>query len=123
TIESVVVYPDGATVTRLIRVDLPRGDSTLIGRDFPLTIDPSSLRVEGEGGAKVMIGSIDARTPKPEPVETTPELEKKIEALKDERAVLEDKIQAETIRRKFAQRFANSAPLGLPHKPAPRPPP
>ena len=37
-IESVVVYPDGATVTRTIRVDLPRGDATLIARDFPLTL-------------------------------------------------------------------------------------
>jgi hypothetical protein len=29
TIESVMVYPDGATVTRRIRVDLPQGDSVL----------------------------------------------------------------------------------------------
>ena len=33
-IESVTVYPDGATVTRLISVDLPQGDTTLIARDF-----------------------------------------------------------------------------------------
>ena len=33
-IESVTVYPDGATVTRVISVDLPQGDTTLIARDF-----------------------------------------------------------------------------------------
>jgi uncharacterized protein (TIGR02231 family) len=120
-VESVIVYPDGATVTRVIKVDLPRGDSTLIARDFPLTIDPSSLRVEGESAAKMVIGSIDARTPRPEPVGSTPELEKKIEALKDERAVLDDKIAADTARKNFAERFATSVPLGLGEKADARP--
>ena len=31
-IDAVTVYPDGATVTRLIRLDLPVGDSTLFAR-------------------------------------------------------------------------------------------
>src|SRR5215471_6204482 len=55
-IESVTVYPDGATVTRRIRVDLPRGDSVLRAIDFPPTLDPASLWVEGEAGAKLTIG-------------------------------------------------------------------
>jgi uncharacterized protein (TIGR02231 family) len=121
TIEAVTVYPDGASVTRTIRVDLPRGDSTLIARDFPLTIDPSSLRVEGESAARLVIGSIDARTPKPEPPGSSPELEKKIEALRDERTVFDDKIAADTMRKKFAERFANSVPLGLGDKADARP--
>ncbi len=49
-VDAVTVYPDGATVTRLIRLDLPSGDLTLLAKDFPLTLDPSSLRVEGEAG-------------------------------------------------------------------------
>jgi uncharacterized protein (TIGR02231 family) len=93
----------------------------LIARDFPLTIDPSSLRVEGESAARMVIGSIDARTPKPEPVGSTPELEKKIEALKDERAVLDDKIAADTARKNFAERFATNVPLGLGEKADARP--
>jgi len=120
-IEEVSVYPDGASVTRTIRTQLPGGDSTLIMSDFPLTLDPSSLRVEGESGARLVIGSIDARTPKPEPAALTPELEKKIEALRDERQALEDKIQADTIQRKFAERFATSVPLGLGDKGDARP--
>ena len=51
TIDSVVVYPDGAAVTRVIRADLPGGDSVLLARDFPPGLDPASLRVEGAGGA------------------------------------------------------------------------
>jgi uncharacterized protein (TIGR02231 family) len=120
-VESVTVYPDGATVTRAIRVDLPRGDGTLIARDFPLTLDPTSLRVEGESATRIVIGSIDARLPKPEPAISTPELEKKIEALKDERAVLDDKIAADTARKNFAERFGTSVPLGLGEKSDARP--
>ena len=120
-VESVTVYPDGATVTRMIRVDLPRGDATLIARDFPLTLDPTSLRVEGETSTRLVIGSIDARRPKPEPAISAPELEKKIEALKDERAVLDDKIAADTARKNFAQRFGTSVPLGLGEKAEARP--
>src|SRR5262249_21031537 len=64
TIDSVTVYPDGASVTRVITLDLPSGDSTLVARDFPLTLDASSLRVEGEADARLTIGPIDARPPR-----------------------------------------------------------
>ena len=50
-----------------------------------------------------------------------PELEKRIEALRDERAVLDDKIAAETARKKFAERFAASVPFGLGEKGEARP--
>jgi len=94
-IDAVTVYPDGATVTRLITVDLPQGDTTLIARDFPPGLDASSLRVEGETAARVTIGAIDARAPRAERPPTAPELEKRWQALKDERAALEDQIGAE----------------------------
>jgi hypothetical protein len=63
-VDAVTVYPDGASVTRLITLDLPSGDNTLVAKDFPLTLDPSSLRVEGEAGAKLTIGAIDTRPPR-----------------------------------------------------------
>ena len=53
-IESVTVYPDGATVTRVIKTDVPAGDSTLVARDFPTSLDPASLRIEGEGSARLV---------------------------------------------------------------------
>jgi uncharacterized protein (TIGR02231 family) len=109
--DSVTVYPDGATVTRVIRIDLPAGDTTLIARDFPPMLDPSSLRIEGEG--RLTIGSIDARPPRPERPPSAPALEKRLEALKDQRAVLDDEIGSHTVRRRFAERFATDAPLGL----------
>jgi uncharacterized protein (TIGR02231 family) len=120
-IEAVTVYPDGATVTRLITVDLPAGDTTLIARDFPPGLDPASLRVEGESAAAVTIGAIDARPPRAERPVSKPEIEKRIEALRDERQVLDDKIAAETARKAFAQRFANNVPLGVGEKGDTRP--
>jgi len=72
TVDAVTVYPDGASVTRLITLDLP-------------------------------------------------EIDKRIEALKDQRADLDDAIAAATARRKFAERFAESAPAGLGDKGEARP--
>ena len=120
SIESVLVYPDGATVTRVIRVDLPSGDSTLLARDFPPTLDPMSLRVAGEGPARLVIGAIDSRQPRSRPP-ILPGLEQRIEALKDARAKLDDAIAAATARRKFAERFAESVPAGLGEKAEARP--
>lgn len=113
TIDAVTVYPDGATITRIIKANLPAGDNVLLARDFPLGLDPASLRVEGEGGAKVTIGSIDARPPAPRQSEEEPERVKRIQALDDERTAFENRIEAATIRRNFAKRFASDAPLGL----------
>jgi uncharacterized protein (TIGR02231 family) len=120
-IDAVTVYPDGATVTRLIRLDLPAGDSTLLAHDFPLTLDPSSLRVEGEGGARLVIGAVDARPPLPAPPANLPQIDRRIEALRDQRAALDGDIAAAAARRKFAERFAEASPAGLGEKGEARP--
>jgi len=119
-IDTVTVYPDGATVTRLVTIDLPSGDSTLVAKDFPLGLDTSSLRVEGEGGAKLTIGTIDARPPRAAPV-NLPELDKRIEALNDQRADLQGAIDSANARRKFAEHFAEASPVGIGDKGEARP--
>jgi uncharacterized protein (TIGR02231 family) len=120
-VDTVIVYPDGASVTRAITVDLPAGDNTLVIRDFPLALDTSSLRVEGEAGAKLTIGAIDTRPPRAAPSVNLPEIDKRIEALKDERANLQGAITAATARRKFAERFAEASPAGIGEKGEARP--
>jgi uncharacterized protein (TIGR02231 family) len=120
-IDAVTVYPDGASVTRVIAIDLASGDSTLVAKDFPLSLDPSSLRVEGEAGAKLTIGTIDARPPRAAPPVNLPELDKRIEALKDQRADLQGAIDSAAERRKFAQHFAEASPAGLGDKGEARP--
>ena len=119
-VDAVTVYPDGASVTRVIAVDLPAGDNTLVASDFPLVLDPSSLRVEGEADSKFTIGAIDTWQPPPTPVDL-PELDKRIEALNDKRADLQGMIAAATARRKFAERFAQASPAGIGDKGEARP--
>jgi uncharacterized protein (TIGR02231 family) len=120
-VDAVTVYPDGASVTRVITLDLPAGDNSAVLKDFPLTLDPSSLRVEGEAGTKLTIGAIDARPPRAAPPVNLPELDKRIEALKDERANLQGAVDAATARRKFAERFAEASPAGIGDKGEARP--
>jgi uncharacterized protein (TIGR02231 family) len=120
-VDAVTVFPDGASVTRAITVDVAAGDNTLVIKDFPLTLDASSLRVEGEADTKLTIGTIDTRPPRAAPPVNLPELDKRIEALKDERANLQDAIAAATARRRFAERFAEASPAGIGEKGEARP--
>jgi uncharacterized protein (TIGR02231 family) len=121
SIDTVTVYPDGASVTRVISLDLPSGDNTLVAKDFPLALDPSSLRVEGGAGEKLTIGAIDTRPPRPAPPVNLPEIDRRIETLKDQRADLDGAIAASEARRKFAERFAEASPAGLGEKGEARP--
>jgi uncharacterized protein (TIGR02231 family) len=120
-VEAVTVYPDGASVTRVIAIDVPTGDNTVVLKDFPLTLDASSLRVEGEADAKLTIGAVDTKPPRAAPPVNLPELDKRLEALKDERVNLEDAITAANARRKFAERFAETSPAGIGDKGEARP--
>ena len=120
-VDAVTVYPDGASVTRLIAADLPAGDNTLVLHDFPLGLDLSSLRVEGEADARLTIGAIDARPPRAAPPANLPELDQRLEALKDQRADLQGAIDAANARRKFAEHFAEASPAGLGDKGEARP--
>ena len=120
-VDAVTVYPDGASVTRVITLDLPAGDHSAVLKDFPLTLDPSSLRVEGEAGAKLTIGAIDAKPPRAAPPVNLPELDKRLEALKDQRADLQGAINSAAARRKFAERFAEASPAGIGDKGEARP--
>lgn len=120
-VDAVTVYPDGASVTRVITLDLPAGDNTLIAKDFPIGLDPSSLRVEGEAGGRLTIGAIDARPPRPVEPANLPEIDKRLEALKDQREDLQGSITSAEARRKFAEHFAEAAPVGIGEKGEARP--
>ena len=120
-VDAVTVYPDGASVTRVITLDLPAGDNTLIAKDFPMGLDPSSLRVEGDAGAKLTIGAIDARPPHLVPPVNLPDIDKRIEALRDQREDLQGIISSAEARRKFSEHFAEAAPVGIGEKGEARP--
>jgi uncharacterized protein (TIGR02231 family) len=120
-VDAVTVYPDGASITRAITVEIPGGDNTVVLKDFPLALDPSSLRVEGGADTRITIGAIDTRPPRAAPPVNLLELDKRIEALKDERADLQGAVAAATARRGFALRFADASPAGIGDKGEARP--
>jgi uncharacterized protein (TIGR02231 family) len=99
-IESVTVYPDGASVVRTIHVEVPAGDNVVTAPDFPLSLDPSSLRAEGEAAVQIAIGAVEAKPPRPE---EPPKLDNAtIEKLQDEIGQQDDIIAAANLRLKLA---------------------
>ena len=91
-IETVVVYPDRARVTRRGTVELTPETTQLVFSELPLTLLPDSVRVSGRGTARVRISGVDLRRAfyQETPAERARELEAAIEALQDDNRVLED---------------------------------
>jgi uncharacterized protein (TIGR02231 family) len=93
-IDAVTVFPQGADVTRVAQAQLVVGEHSLILDDLPASIDPQSIRVEGEGGQGLEISAVDSKL-----VQLSSDaidiqhkkLNDAIEALSDERAVLAQK--------------------------------
>jgi uncharacterized protein (TIGR02231 family) len=60
-VSSVVVYPDRARVTRSASTQVSKGSHEVLISGLPVGLDVTSLRVEGSGTAKVVLGSLDVR--------------------------------------------------------------
>lgn len=106
-VDAVTVFPDGASVTRRFAVDVPAGEHVLILSDLPAAADPGSLRVAGVGLARagegrLTVGAVDARQPRPTE-RPDPALVRRLEALRDERVLLDDRIAAERMRKRAAE--------------------
>ncbi|MDB5571383.1 MAG: hypothetical protein JWN93_2566 [Hyphomicrobiales bacterium] len=112
-IDSVTVYPDGASVSRAIEVDLPGGETSLVLRDLPLGLDPASLRVEGEGAGALTIGSVQTRVAPVQAGAPEPSAAARLQALRDERASVQARIEALEGRRAMVQRYAEASPEKL----------
>ena len=60
-VSQVIIYPDRARVTRTAKVQLSKGSHEILVAGLPTSIDVASLRAEGKGTAKVVLGSLDVR--------------------------------------------------------------
>ena len=120
-IDAVTVYPDGATVTRLITVDLPPGDTTLIARDFPPSLDPRlAARRRREGRTRHHRRDRCARAAS----RASADRARAREALagaerRARRARRPDRRRGRA--QEFAERFASETPFGLGEKGEARP--
>jgi uncharacterized protein (TIGR02231 family) len=112
-IDSVTVYPDAAIISRIAEVDLPAGDNTLVFRSLPLTLDPASLRLEGEGSAKVTIGAVDSEVAPAETAAPDNAIDAKLTSLRAEREGWQSTIDALNAKRAMIVRFSQSGPEKL----------
>jgi uncharacterized protein (TIGR02231 family) len=120
-IDAVTVYPAGAEVVRTARVQMEKGEHTLLFADLPAEAVASSIRVEGKATAGLEIGSVDTRTvsiPRADDAVAATErrrVEEAIEKLKDERSALHAAIQAAETQKKLIENLTNvpgASPFG-----------
>lgn len=111
-IDTVTVYPDAATVARVVDVNLPQGQSSLVFAGLPASLDPSSLRVTGQAAGKLTILAVDSN---PAPVESKPDsgLEARLKALRSEREGWQSTLDALAAKKAMMLRFSQAGPEKL----------
>lgn len=122
-IDKVTVFPQGAEVTRIAEVRIGQGDHTLIFDGLPAELAPETLRVEGTGGARLEIGSVDSKIvflPTAALDEDRKRIEKDIEALGDERAALDQTIGDAEYQKTLMQQLASATLTQKPQEGATR---
>jgi uncharacterized protein (TIGR02231 family) len=113
-IDGVVVYPGVAAITRIIEVEVPAGQHTLVVSGLPQAVDPNSLRVEGVASGGLQVGSIEMRT-QPLGSVTGPqnEVAQRLRALQDDRQKKVAGLQAIQAKQAMIQAIGQQAPTIL----------
>jgi uncharacterized protein (TIGR02231 family) len=120
-IDAVTVFPMGAEVVRVSKVQLEKGDHTILFNDLPASAIEGSIRVEGTASGKLEIGSVDTRrvfVPRVDAEAAASErrqIENEIEALRDDRALLESQVQGAETQKSLITNLTQ-----LPTRPAPQ---
>lgn len=112
-IDSVVVHPDAATVTRKASLDIGAGASTILFKNLPFALDPASLRVAGEANGRVSIGAVEARIAPPDAKTADTAVEARLKQLRAERDRLQVTIDALEAKQAMIVRFSQSGPEKL----------
>jgi len=119
-IDAVTVFPMGAEVMRVAKVQLEKGEHTILFRDLPAGAVEGSIRVEGTASGKLEIGSVDTRrmfVPRADAEASASErrqLESEVEALRDERTRLEAQVEGAETQKALIKNLTQ-----LPTRPAP----
>ena len=115
TIKSVTVYPSGASVVRTVPVDLPAGPSIVILDDLPVEAETDSITVDGSAGAALEIGSVATKVVPADPAKDPARkaILDAIRGLEDQRADLQDRIDALDARRQFVGKMIETVPGGF----------
>jgi len=111
-IDAVTVFPFGAEIVRLAEANVEAGENTLIFSDLPGNLQMETIRVEGASPGKIEIGSVDSRVVAVPSTATNAQrksIESAIEALQDERAVLDQTISDAEYQKSLMQQLATNA--------------
>jgi len=111
-IDAVTVFPSGAEITRLAAQQFEAGDHTLTFENLPGDLMPETIRVEGTSGGTLEISSVDSKVlavPTADADARRRALEAQIEALQDERTVLDQTIADAEYQKSLMQQLASGA--------------
>lgn len=113
-IDSVVVFPDRATVTRVVAEDVSAGSGRFVLSDLPVGLDRNSVRISASGPEGFRLGAFEfAAIRGSERVDARArELEARIQARKDERAALDDALEAREMQISLLRSLASGAGQG-----------
>ena len=109
-IDAVTVYPEGADIWRIGTVNVPIGETRLMLSDLPGGIDPQSIRVEAVGDEGMVINGIDTKLidlPSTAGDEKRKGLDRKLEALADEKQALDQTIADANAQKSLLLSLAN----------------
>jgi N-terminal domain of unknown function (DUF4140) len=113
-IDGVVVYPGVAAVTRIVEVDVPAGQHTIVVSGLPQALDPNSLRVEGLSAGALQIGSVEMRTqPLGGVAGPQGEVAQRLRKLQEERQKKQAEVQAIQAKQQMIQSIGQQAPAIL----------
>jgi len=117
-IDQVTVYPEGAEITRHGSLQVPAGEHRLIVRGLPSSLDADALRV-AVGSNDVRLGAVELKKIEHADyvVDSERLLRKKLEALNDQRQVIQDEIATAETQLKILDSLA-STPSGPAARPA-----
>ncbi|HVY21464.1 MAG TPA: mucoidy inhibitor MuiA family protein [Bauldia sp.] len=114
-IDSVTVYPSGATVARIADVALPAGPTTLVLDDLPAELEADSLKVEGPGAQPFAIASVETRMVPADDISNPARqsLVDEVQSIDDKIEAISDRLDALDGRKKFLEHLIDSAPNGF----------
>jgi uncharacterized protein (TIGR02231 family) len=111
-VDAVTVFPSGAEITRVAEAKIEAGEHALIFEGLPGDLSPETIRVEGDALGDVEIGSVDSKieiVPSADTDVRRKALEQKIQALTDERGVLDQTVSDAEYQKNLMQQLASGA--------------
>jgi len=111
-VDAVTVFPSGAEVTRLAEARIAAGEHSLVFEGLPGDLMTETIRVEGDALGTIEIGSVDARMVYVASTDVDARrkvMEAQIQALQDERSVLDQTIADAEYQKSLMQQLASGA--------------